>query len=55
MRTVVNLEVKKLAGKGKRSRASYEVRQDPDTGLPLGLGLDRMRGGVDQDGCCDRA
>jgi hypothetical protein len=44
LRTVVNLEVKKLAGKGKRSRASYEVRQDPDTGLPLVFGLDTIPG-----------
>ena len=38
--TVVNLEVKKPAGKWKGSGESYaKVLPDPDTGLPRGLGL----------------
>ena len=44
--TVVNLEVKKPAGKWEKvSGQSYaKVRPDPDTGLPLGLGLDTIPG-----------
>ena len=39
--TVVNLEVKKPAGKWEKvSGQSYaKVQPDPETGLPLGLGL----------------
>ena len=44
--TVVNLEVKKPAGKWEKvSGQSYaKVQPDPDTGLPLGLGLDTIPG-----------
>ena len=44
--TVVNLEVKKPAGKWEKvSGQSYaKVRPDPGTGLPLGLGLDTIPG-----------
>ena len=44
--TVVSLEVKKPAGKWERvSGAAYgQIRPDPDTGLPLGLGLDTIPG-----------
>ena len=44
--TVVNLEVKKPAGKWEKvSGQSYEkIQPDPDTGLPLGLGLDTVPG-----------
>ena len=44
--TVVNLEVKKPAGKWEKvSGQSYaRVQPDPDTGLPLGLGLDTIPG-----------
>ena len=44
--TVVNLEVKKPAGKWEKvSGQSYErIQPDPDTGLPLGLGLDTNPG-----------
>src|SRR4028119_1009138 len=42
--TVVNLEVKKPAGKWEKvSGQSYaKVQPDTDTGLPLGLGLDTI-------------
>ena len=44
--TVVNLEVKKPAGKWEKvSGQSYaKVQPDPETGLPLGLGLDTIPG-----------
>jgi hypothetical protein len=44
--TVVNVEVKKPAGKWEKlSGQSYaKVRPDPDTGLPVGLGLDTIPG-----------
>ena len=44
--TVVNIEVKKPAGKWEKvSGQSYaKVRLDPETGLPLGLGLDTIPG-----------
>ncbi len=44
--TVVNVEVKKPAGKWEKvAGQSYaKVRPDPDTGLPLGLGLDTIPG-----------
>src|SRR5579872_5200056 len=44
--TVVNLEVKKPAGKWEKvSGESYsKVRQDPDSELPLGLGLETIPG-----------
>ena len=42
--TVVNLDVKKPAGKWEKvSGQSYaKVQPDPDTGLPLGLGLETI-------------
>ena len=42
--TVVKVEVKKPAGKWEKvSGQSYEkIQLDPDTGLPLGLGLDTI-------------
>lgn len=44
--TVVNVEVKKPAGKWEKvSGAAYgAVQADPDTGLPIGLGLDSITG-----------
>ena len=44
--TVVNLEVKKPAGRWEKvSGQSYaKVQPDPETGLPLGLGLDTIPG-----------
>jgi hypothetical protein len=44
--TVVNLEVKKPAGKWEKlAGAAYgKVQPDPETGLPLGLGLDTIPG-----------
>lgn len=44
--TVVSLEVKKPAGKWEKvsSQGYAKVRPDPDTGLPLGLGLDTIPG-----------
>ncbi len=44
--TVVNLEVKKPAGKWEKvSGAPYgKIQPDPETGLPLGLGLDTIPG-----------
>jgi hypothetical protein len=44
--TVVNLEVKKPAGKWEKvSGQGYgKIEQDPGTGLPLGLGLDTIPG-----------
>src|SRR5215472_17091164 len=44
--TVVNLEVKKPAGKWEKvSGQSYEKNQlAPDTGPPMGLGLDTIPG-----------
>jgi hypothetical protein len=42
--TVVNLEVKKPAGKWEKvSGQSYaKVEPDPDTGIPLGLGFEKI-------------
>ena len=42
--TVVNLEVKKPAGKWEKvAGESYgKVTADPDTGLPIGLGFERI-------------
>ena len=44
--TVANVEVKKPAGKWEKvSGAAYgAVQADPDTGLPIGLGLDSITG-----------
>lgn len=44
--TVANLEVKKPAGKWEKvAGQSYaKIQADPDTGLPLGLGLDTIPG-----------
>ena len=44
--TVVNIEVKKPAGKWEKvSGAAYgKIQPDPETGLPLGLGLDTIPG-----------
>jgi hypothetical protein len=44
--TVVQLEVKKPAGKWEKiSSAAYaELGQDAETGLPIGLGLDTITG-----------
>ncbi len=44
--TVVNLEIKKPAGKWEKvSGQSYaKILSDPDTKLPLGLGLDTIPG-----------
>ena len=44
--TVVNLEVKKPAGKWEKvaGQGYAKVQSDPDTGLPLGLGLDTIPG-----------
>jgi hypothetical protein len=44
--TVVNLEVKKPAGKWEKvAGAAYgKVQPEPETGLPLGLGLDTIPG-----------
>ncbi|GAA0568920.1 hypothetical protein GCM10009416_03980 [Craurococcus roseus] len=44
--TVVNVEVKKPAGKWEKvSGESYpKVRLDPDSEMPLGLGLDTITG-----------
>jgi hypothetical protein len=44
--TVVNLEVKKPAGKWEKvAGATYgKVQPEPETGLPLGLGLDTIPG-----------
>ena len=44
--TVVNLEVKKPAGKWEKfSGVAYaKVTPDPDTGLPLGLGMENVPG-----------
>ena len=44
--TVANVEVKKPAGKWEKvSGAAYaKIVADPDTGLPLGLGLDTITG-----------
>ena len=44
--TVVNLEVKKPAGKWEKvSAAAYgKIEPDPGTGLPLGLGLETIPG-----------
>ncbi|MDP9137151.1 MAG: hypothetical protein M3N38_03105 [Pseudomonadota bacterium] len=44
--TVVNLEVKRPAGKwDKVSGANYaDVKPDPETGLPRGLGFDTISG-----------
>ena len=46
MATVVNVEVKKPAGKWeKMSGAAYgKIIADPDSGLPLGLGLEIIPG-----------
>ena len=44
--TVVNVEVKKPAGKWEKlSGAPYaQVQPDPETGVPMGLGLDTIPG-----------
>ena len=44
--TVVNLEIKKPAGKWEKvSSAAYaKLEPHPETGLPLGLGLDTISG-----------
>jgi hypothetical protein len=44
--TVVNLEVKKPAGKWEKvAGAAYgKVQPEPETGLPLGLGLNTIPG-----------
>ena len=44
--TVVNLEVKKPAGKWEKvAGAAYpKIEPDPETGLPRGLGLDTIPG-----------
>ena len=44
--TVVNLEVKKPAGKWEKvsGAAHGKIQPDSDTGLPLGLGLDTIPG-----------
>jgi hypothetical protein len=44
--TIVNLEAKKPPGKWEKvSGAPYgKVQPDPETGLPLGLGLDTIPG-----------
>ena len=44
--TVVNLEVKKPAGKWEKiAGAPYpKIERDPETGLPRGLGLDTIPG-----------
>ncbi len=44
--TVVNVEVKKPAGKWEKvsGQAYAKIVADPDTGLPLGLGLDIIPG-----------
>ncbi len=44
--TVVNLEIKKPAGKWEKvASASYaKLEQDGETGLPIGLGLDTISG-----------
>ena len=44
--TVVTVEVKKPAGKWEKlTGAPYaQVQEDPDTGMPLGLGLDTIPG-----------
>jgi len=44
--TVVNIEVKKPAGKWEKfAGASYpKIEPDPETGLPRGLGLDTIPG-----------
>jgi hypothetical protein len=44
--TVVNLEIKKPAGKWEKvASASYsKIEADPETGFPRGLGLDTITG-----------
>ncbi|MBN8889242.1 MAG: hypothetical protein BGP12_08640 [Rhodospirillales bacterium 70-18] len=44
--TVVTLEVKKPAGKWEKvaSLAYTKIQSDPETGMPLGLGLDTIPG-----------
>jgi hypothetical protein len=44
--TVVNVEIKKPAGKWEKvsGQAYGKIQADPDTGLPLGLGLDTIPG-----------
>jgi hypothetical protein len=44
--TVASLEVKKPAGKWEKvsSQGYSKIQPDPDTGLPLGLGLDTIPG-----------
>lgn len=44
--TVANLEVKKPAGKWEKitSQSYAKIQADPDTELPLGLGLDTISG-----------
>jgi hypothetical protein len=44
--TVANVEVKKPAGKWEKfsGQAYGKIQPDPDTGLPLGLGLETIPG-----------
>jgi hypothetical protein len=44
--TVVTLEVKKPAGKWEKvaGQTYAKIQPDPDTGLPMGLGLDTIPG-----------
>jgi hypothetical protein len=44
--TVANVEVKKPAGKWEKicGQDYKKIQPDPDTGLPLGLGFDRIPG-----------
>jgi hypothetical protein len=44
--TVANVEVKKPAGKWEKiaGEAYGKIQPDPDTGLPLGLGFDKIPG-----------
>jgi hypothetical protein len=44
--TVATLEIKKPAGKWEKvsSQGYGKIQADPDTGLPLGLGLDTIPG-----------
>jgi hypothetical protein len=44
--TVANVEIKKPAGKWEKvaGQTYAKIQPDPDTGLPLGLGLDTIPG-----------
>jgi hypothetical protein len=44
--TVANVEIRKPAGKWEKvsGQAYTKIHADPDTGLPLGLGLDTIPG-----------